>query len=187
MNDSRRLRRAQSMRNDGAIGKPIERRRCVSARVTITSYETAVRIHSAIGPVVVYRAGKLGMQGETAARQRIERTAGAPIEGQKATCFAGSGASYLRSFNDGDIDAAPSQEIRGASSNHAAAANQDSHLLLRKVVVYITRRRPKRWLPPGTASAHHGRFSARLQPTLAQVSLTRIIADHKPHVTGAMP
>lgn len=120
------------MRNDCAIGKPIERRGCVSARVTITSYETAVRIHSAIGPVVIYLTGKLGMQGEAAARQRIERATGAPIEGQKATRFAGSCASYLRSFNGSDIDAAPSQEIGGASANHAAAANHNTHLLLRK-------------------------------------------------------
>ena len=116
------------MRNDCAIEKPIERRGCVSARVTITRYETAVRIHSAIAPVVVDLTGKLGMQGEAAARQRIERTTGAPIESQKATRFAGSRASDLRSFNDSDIDAAPSQEIGGASSNHAAAANHDTHL-----------------------------------------------------------
>ena len=67
------------------------------------------------------------MQGEAAARQRIERTTGAPIERQKATRFAGSCASHLRSFNDGDIDAAPGQEIGDASSNHAAAANQNTH------------------------------------------------------------
>ena len=127
MNASRRVRRAQPMRNDCASGKPIEHRGCVSARVTITNYETAVRIHSAIAPVVVYLTGKLGMQGEAAARQRIERTTGAPIEGQKATRFAGSCASHLRSFNDSDIDSAPGQEIGGAGSDHAAAADQHTH------------------------------------------------------------
>jgi hypothetical protein len=70
------------------------------------------------------------MQGEAAARQRIERTTGAPIENQKATRFAGSCASDLRSFNDRDIDAAPSEEIGGTSSNHVAAANHNTHVLL---------------------------------------------------------
>jgi hypothetical protein len=131
MNDSRRVRRAYSTRNDYAIGKPGERRGCVSARVTIANHETAVRIRSAIAPVVLYLPRKLGMQREAAARQRIERTTGAPIERQKATRFAGSCASCLGSFDDSDIDAAPSQEVGGARSNHAAAANQNTHLLLR--------------------------------------------------------
>ena len=132
MDASGRVRRAQALRNDCATGKPIERRPCVPARVMITNYETAVRIHAAITPIVAYLTGKLGMQGEAAARQRIERATGAPIGGQKATCFAGSCASYPRPFNDDDIDPAPGQEVGRASSNHAAAANQNTHLPLRK-------------------------------------------------------
>jgi len=72
--------------------------------------------------------GKLGMEREAAARQSIERTTGAPVEGQKAARLAGSRASDPRSLDDDDIDAAPGQEIGGARSDHAAAANQDTHL-----------------------------------------------------------
>src|SRR4029434_8404161 len=110
--------------------KPIERCALVSAPVTVSSHETAVRVHSAIAPVVVNLSGKLGVQCKTAARQRIERTAGAPVEGEKAARLAGSGASDLRSFDDDDIDAAAGEEIGGASSDHAAATNQDTHLAL---------------------------------------------------------
>ena len=115
------------MRDDYAIRKPIERRACASARVAITNYETAVRIRSAIAPVAVKLMGKLGVQREAAPRQSIERTAGAPVERQKTTRLAGRCARHLRALNDSDIDAAPSEKIGGASSDHAAAANQNTH------------------------------------------------------------
>jgi hypothetical protein len=92
------------------------------------SHDTAVRIHSLIAQVIGCLAGKLGMQGEAAARQRIERTTATPIEGQKAARFAGSRTSDIRSFDDSDIDAAPGQKIGGASPDHAAAANHDMHV-----------------------------------------------------------
>jgi hypothetical protein len=69
------------------------------------------------------------MQHEAAARQRIERTAGAPVEREKATRFTGSRASDPGTLDDGNVDTAPSQKIGGASSNHAAAANHDTHLI----------------------------------------------------------
>jgi hypothetical protein len=77
-----------------------------------------------IGPL----ARDLGMQREAAARESIERTADAPIEREKPTRFAGRSASDVGSFDDSDIDAAPSQEIGGASADHAAAANRNTHL-----------------------------------------------------------
>ena len=80
-----------------------------------------------MAPVAVYLTGKLGVQGEAAARQSIERTAGAPVEGQKAARLAGGCAGDIRPFNDSDIYAAAGQELRGAGSDHTAAANQDTH------------------------------------------------------------
>jgi hypothetical protein len=141
MNAGRRVTRAQSMSNDRAGGKPVERRGFVSASVMVTSHETAVRGHSAIAPVVFYLSGKLGVQREAAARQSIERSAGAPIEGQKAARLARRRASDSRSLDDDNIDAAPGQEIGDASSDHAAATDQDTHLTFIKSEPYAKRKR----------------------------------------------
>ena len=68
------------------------------------------------------------MQREAAAGQGVERTAGAPVERQEAARLAGGRAGDPRALDDDDLDAAPGQEIGGAGSDHAAAANQDTHL-----------------------------------------------------------
>ncbi len=99
----------------------------------IANYETAVRGHPAIAPVSAHFTGKAGVQRKATACQRIERIAGAPIEGQEPTRFAGSCPSHLCTFNNNDINAGPSQEVSGASSDHPAAANHITHLLLREV------------------------------------------------------
>src|SRR5262245_56073367 len=95
----------------------------------IANYDTAIRVHSAIAPVAVEFIGKTQVQGKATARKRIERTAGAPVERQESPRFTRSRASDLRSLDNDHLDAAASQEVGGASSNHAAAANHNAHLI----------------------------------------------------------
>ena len=72
------------------------------------------------------------MQCKAAASQRVEWTSRTPIQSQKPARFAGSRTSYHCAFDDHDTNAAPSQEVCGASSDHTTAANYNTHSLLRK-------------------------------------------------------
>ena len=67
------------------------------------------------------------MKWKAAPRQRIERSAGAPVEGQKPASLAGCGGSHLGPFDDSDVDPAAPEEVGGAGSDHATSANDDPH------------------------------------------------------------
>jgi hypothetical protein len=68
----------------------------VTTSVTLGNDETAIGGHAAIAPIARNLTGQGSVKPEAPLRQRIERSAGAPIERQKATCLArrrGSAAS----------------------------------------------------------------------------------------------
>jgi hypothetical protein len=75
--------------------------------------------------------GQDGVKPEAPPRERIERAASAPVEGQKAARLARCRSGNLRPFHDGDIDPALTEEVGGAGPDHAAAADHDPHGFLR--------------------------------------------------------
>ena len=92
--------------DDDALGEPFERGRRVTTSVALGNDETAIGGHAAIAPIARNLVGQGGVKRETPPRQRIERGAGAPVEGQEAASLAGCRSGHLGSFHDGDVDTA---------------------------------------------------------------------------------
>ena len=67
------------------------------------------------------------MQREAAPRQRVERTAGAPVEREETAGLARRCGGDFGALNDGHGDTAAAEEISGAGADHATAADHDVH------------------------------------------------------------
>jgi hypothetical protein len=67
------------------------------------------------------------MKVKAPSRLHIEGSAGAPVERQETTGFAGGRRSHLGSLDDGDFDPAATEEKGGAGAEHAASANHNAH------------------------------------------------------------
>jgi hypothetical protein len=64
-----------------------------------------------------YVVGQGGVKSKAPSRQRIERTAGAPVERQEAACLTGCRRGHLGPFHDDDVDPAATEEIGGAGAD----------------------------------------------------------------------
>jgi hypothetical protein len=127
VNDPGRFPGAEPLRDDDAVGQPIELGRGVAERVTVGGDETAIGGHAAVAPIACDLASQTSVKRKTAPRQRIERGAGAPVERQEAAGLAGCGSGHLGPFHHRHVDPAAAEEIGGAGADHAAAADHDAH------------------------------------------------------------
>jgi hypothetical protein len=86
VNDRGRFRGAESGRDDDAVGEPIEFGRYVATSVTLGNDEAAIGGHAAVAPIARNLMGQGVVKSEAPSRQRIEWTAGAPVERHEALC-----------------------------------------------------------------------------------------------------
>jgi hypothetical protein len=80
---------------------------------------------AAIAVVGAEIAGEVGVQREARARQRAQRRAVAPVQGQEAAGLAGRGARHPRALHHGDGHPALGEEIGDRGAHDAGAAHHD--------------------------------------------------------------
>ena len=127
MNDPRGFRGAEPLHDDDALGQPVEFGARLVGRIVPGRDKTAIGGHAAVAPIARDLAGQGRVKRKTSPRQRIERSAGAPVERQEAACLAGCRSRHLGPLHDCHVDAAVGEEIGGAGADHAAAADHDTH------------------------------------------------------------
>jgi hypothetical protein len=115
------------MGNDNSVGKPIEFGRHRATSVIIGDNEPAVRGRALVGESAIISRGQGGRKLEAPSCQRIERSAGTPVNRQKAAGLAGRRGGHFAPLYRNDVDPAASKEVEGTGSDQAASANYDPH------------------------------------------------------------
>jgi hypothetical protein len=103
VNNRRRLRRPESMGNDNSVGKPIEFGRHRATSVIIGDNEPAVRGRALVGESAIISRGQGGRKLEAPSCQRIEPSAGTPVNCQKAAGLAGRRGGHFAPLYRNDV------------------------------------------------------------------------------------
>ena len=114
-----------------AAREPVRRRElAVEAHVAPRAADDAERVEPAVPPLVVDALGKLRVEREAAARQRLDRRAVAPVEREEAARLAGGRIGDAGALDHRALDAALAEEVGDRRADHAATADQYPHARL---------------------------------------------------------
>lgn len=120
VNNRRCFRRAKSIGDKYALGKPIEFGRRVTTSVTLGDDKPAISGHALVGPITGDLMGQGGMKLEAPPRQSVKRCPSAPVERKKAASLPRGRRGHFGPLHHDDIGPAASKEGGGACSDHAA-------------------------------------------------------------------
>ena len=123
----RRLRRAEPLGDDGRPVDPARRRRNAMAACypALLARREHVGVHAAVPVVGAELLRERGVEREAQARQRADRRAVAPVEGQEAAGLARRRARHAGTLHHRDRHAAARKVVGDRGAHDAGAADDD--------------------------------------------------------------